>query len=283
MSAMYHEPRAWAEALALLSEHGDGAAVLAGGTAYTLLLRQGLIRPDHVIGLRRLPGATRIDADAHGGLSIGTLSTHTHAIRSETVRGAWPELADALAKVATIRIRDQATIGGSVAHADPASDAPAMLCALGAQAVVVSGPDAVQRRVPLDELIVDTFTTSLASAELIHSLEIPGRTPWTRATYLKYTQRTVDDYATVAVAARAEVVDGVVRDLRVFLAGVGAKPMRATSVERALRGMKADGLADAAALVRDDVDPIDDVRGSAAYKREMARVFTERALRTVTS
>ena len=283
MSAEYHEPRTWAEAIATLTEHGDDAVVLAGGTAYTLLLRQGLIRPGHVVGLRRLPDAARIDADAHGGLSLGTLTTHTHAVRSETVRAAWPELADALAKVATIRIRDQATLGGSLAHADPASDGPAMLCALGAQAVVVAGADAAPRRVPIDELIVDTFTTSLGPAELIHSIEIPGRTPWTRAAYLKYTLRSVDDYATVAVAARAEVEDGRVRDLRVFLAGVGAKPMRATSVEKALRGRKADGLADVAALVRDDVDPIDDVRGSAAYKREMARVFTERALRTVLS
>jgi len=281
VSAEYHEPRTWADAVALLAEHGDDAVVLAGGTAYTLLLRQGLIRPGHVVGLRRLPGATRIDADAHRGLSLGTLTTHTHAVRSDTVRAAWPELADALAKVATIRIRDQATLGGSLAHADPASDAPAMLCALGAQAVVVAGSDAAARRVPVDELIVDTFTTSLGPAELIHSIEVPGRTPRTRATYLKYTLRSVDDYATVAVAARAEVQDGRVRDLRVFLAGVGATPMRASSVEKALRGSKADGLADAAALVRDDVDPIDDVRGSAAYKREMARVFTERALRVV--
>jgi aerobic carbon-monoxide dehydrogenase medium subunit len=280
MSAEYHEPRSWAEAIAILAAHGDDAVVLAGGTAYMLLLRQSLIRPAHVVGLRRLPGATRIDVDAHGGLSIGAMATHTHSLRAETVRGAWPELADALAKVATIRIRDQATVTGSVAHADPASDAPAMLCALGAQAVVVSGPDAAPRRVPVDALLVDLFTTSLAPAELIHSIEIPARTPWTRAVYLKYTSRSVDDYATVSVAARADIVDGAFRDLRIFLAGVGPKPMRASSVENALRGAKADGaFAEAAALVRADIDPIDDVRGSASYKREMSRVWTERALR----
>lgn len=283
MSAAYVEPRTWAEAIATLAAHGDDAVVLAGGTAYTLLLRQGLIRPSVVVGLRRLPGASRIVADAHGGLSIGTMATHTHAVRSEVVQRTWPELADALAKVATIRIRDQATVGGSVAHADPASDAPAMLCALGAQAVVVAGADAAPRRVPVDELIVDTFTTSLAPAELIQSVEVPARSPWTRAVYLKYTPRTVDDYATVSVAARAEVVDGVMRDLRMFLGGVGPRPMRASSVENALRGKKIDGLTDAAALVRSDIDPIDDVRGSAAYKREMARVFTERALRKLIS
>lgn len=279
MSAAYHEPRGWAEALAILEAHGEDAFVLAGGTAYTLLLGQGLIRPGHVVGLRHLPGSTRIDADAHGGLSIGAMTTHTHAIRSESVQTAWPELANALARVATIRIRNQATLGGSVAHADPASDAPVMLCALGAQAVVLSGADATPHRVPVEELLVDTFTTSLAPADLIQSIEIPARSPWTRAAYLKYTLRTVDDYATVSVAARVELVDGVVRDLRVYLGGVGPKPMRASSVEKALRGRTMDVLSEAAALVRSDVDPIDDVRGSAAYKREMARVWTERALR----
>jgi len=281
MSAEYHEPRAWDEAVATLQEHGDDALVLAGGTAYTLLLRQGLIRPGHVIGLRRLPGAARIDADAHGGVSIGAMATHTQALRSEAVREHWPELGAALAKVATIRIRNQATVGGSVAHADPASDAPVMLCALGAQAVVVSGSE--RRRAPVDELFVDTFTTSLAPHELIHSVEIPGRTPWTRAAYLKYTLRSVDDYATVSVAVRAEITDGVVEQLRVFLGGVGATPMRATSTEKALRGRRVEPRAfgDAAALARNDVDPADDVRGSAAYKREMTRVFTERALRSV--
>ena len=279
MSAEYYEPRTWAEALAILEAHGDDAFVLAGGTAYTLLLRQGLIRPGHVVGLRLLPGASRIDADAHGGVSIGAMTTHTHAIRSEQVRTAWPELAGALAKVATIRIRDQATLGGSLAHADPASDAPAMFCALGAQVVVLSGASATPRRVPADELFLDTFTTALAPTELIHSVEVPARSPWTRAVYLKYTLRTVDDYATVSVAARADVVDGGLRDLRLFLGGVGPRPMRASSVEKALDGKTVDGLADASALVRGDIDPIDDIRGSASYKREMARVFTERALR----
>jgi aerobic carbon-monoxide dehydrogenase medium subunit len=280
MSAEYHEPRSWAEATAILAARADDAFVLAGGTAYTLLLRQGLIRPGHVVGLRGLPGAMRIDADAHGGLSIGAMSTHTQTIRSEVARNAWPELAAALAKVATIRIRDQATVCGSVAHADPASDAPAMLCALGAQAVVVSGPAAAPRRVPVDELIVDTFTTSLASGELIHSIELPARSPAARAVYLKYTLRTVDDYATVSVAARADIMNGAFQGLRIFLGGVGPRPMRAVSVEKALRGEKVDGpFSDAAALVRADIEPIDDVRGSAAYKREMARVWTERALR----
>lgn len=280
MSIAYHAPADWRGALDLVERHGDDATLVAGATAFTLLLRQGLIRPAHVIGLRRIAGATDIDADAHGGISIGALATHTAVERSPIVRKNWPELADAVSKVATVRVRNQATLGGSLAHADPASDAPAMLAALAAQAVVVSGPGASPRRIPVDELLVDTFTTTLAPNEIIRAVEVPGRTPATRAVYLKYTLRTVDDYATVSVAARAEVTDGLLDGVRIFLGAVGPRPMRARTVEGAVTGKRVDAAvaAEAAALVADDIDPIDDVRGTAAYKREMARVFTERAL-----
>lgn len=285
MSFEFSEPVVWPEAVARLREHGDEAMVLAGGTAFTLLLRQGLIRPSYVVGLRRIRDAARIDVDAHGGISIGATATHSAVARSSAVRASWPELADAVQKVATVRVRNQATLGGSLAHADPASDAPVMLSALGAQVVVLGGAGAERRRVPVEKLIVDTFTTTLEPTQLIHSVEVPGRGATTRATYLKFTLRSVDDYATVSVGARAEIAGGVFRDLRIFLGAVGARPMRATSVEAALRGRAADvgTFAEAAALVRTDIDPIDDLRGSASYKREMARVWTERALKALAS
>ncbi len=283
MSYEFHDAAGWSEALGLLERHADDVAVLAGSTAFTLLYRQGLLRPAHVVALRHIPDAARIDADAHGGLSIGAMATHSGVVRSAQVARSWPELADAVSKVATVRVRNQATIGGSVAHADPASDAPVMLCALAAQVVVVSGASATKRRVPIDELFVDTFTTSLAPTDLIHSIEVPGRPASARAVYRKFTLRSVDDYATVSVGALADMSGGKVNALRVFLGGVGPTPMRAGSVERALVGGPADAqhFADAAALARDDVDPIDDVRGSASYKREMARVWTERVLRSL--
>ena len=283
MSYQYYEPRDWPEALALLAQRGDEALIVAGGTAFTLLLRQGLIRPAYVVSLWRVKDAAAIKADPHGGLSIGATATHTAVVRSEAVRGSWPELGDAVAKVATLRVRNQATLGGSVAHADPASDAPVMLAALDAQAVVLGGGGA-RRRIPVDELLVDTFTTTLGPTDVIHSLEVRARRPTTRAVYLKYTLRSADDYATVSVGARAEVTDGAMRDPRIFLGAVGHRPMRASSVERALGTGRVDAVAigDAAPLVRDDIDPIDDIRGSAAYKREIARVLTARALRLLT-
>ena len=278
MSITNHAPASWDEARALLAEHGEDASVVAGGTAFVLLLRQGLIRPGHAIGLRRVGDASRIDVDGHGGISIGAMATHTSVERSDAIRRTWPELADAVGKVATVRVRNQATLGGSLAHADPASDAPVMLAALAAQALVVGDDGA--HRIPVDELLVDTFTTSLLPTEIIRAVEVPARTPSTHAVYLKYTLRTVDDYATVSVAARADMNEGRFDALRVFLGGVGPRPMRAVSVDRALTGQAADPnlISDAVPLVDDDIDPIDDVRGSAAYKREMARVFTRRAL-----
>ncbi len=283
MSIAYHEPVTWQDALALLDRHGEDATVLAGGTAFTVLMRQGLIRPGHVVALRRIAGTSRIDVDAHGGVSIGALATHSAVQRSDGIAKTWPELAAAVKKVATVRVRNQATLGGSVAHADPASDAPVMLCALAAQVVVVSGEDAARRRVPIDLLFADTFTTTLAPGEVIHSIEVPGRRAGAAAVYRKFTLRSVDDYACVSVGAQADVTRGVFEGLRVFLGGVGATPIRARSVEQALAGVRAEAraIADAAALARDDVDPQNDSRGSAAYKREMARVWTERALRAL--
>lgn len=283
MSFEYHEPATRDEALELLARYGDDAMVLAGGTAFVLLLRQGLIRPGHVVALRRLPDAAAIARADGGALRIGAMATHRAVETSKTVRAAWPELADAVGKVATIRIRNQATLGGSLAHADPASDAPVMLAALGADALVAGPPGGTPSRVPVEDLLVDTFTTSLAPGHLLDAIEVPARRPGTRAVYLKFTPNTRDDYATVAVAATARIEGGTWGDLRIVLGAAGPKPMRARHVEDALRGQRADAarVGEAAALVEGDVDPMDDVRGSAAYKRDMARVWTERALRSL--
>jgi carbon-monoxide dehydrogenase medium subunit len=190
-----------------------------------------------------------------------------------------PALRDAFASVATVRIRNQATVGGNLAHADPAQDPPPMLVALEAS-VVVRSPRG-ERSLPVGELAVDHFTTSLAHDEVITAVVLPPLEPGTRETYLKFLPRTADDYATVSVAATLRFADdGTVADVRIALGAVGPTPIRARKAEDALRGERAERkrIGEAAALVRDEVAPLDDLRGSAAYKREMARVFTGRAL-----
>ena len=283
MTYDYHEPETVAAALDLLARYGEDAHFVAGATAFTLLWRQGLLRPGHVIGLRRIAALGGITS-AGGALAIGATVTHRAIERSAEVAGYCPALTRTFASVATVRVRNQATLGGNLAHADPAQDPPPMLIALGAEVVAKSA--AGERTIPLDELFVDVFTTSLRADEILTSVRCPALAKGTRATYLKFLPRTADDYATVSVAATLRFAeDRRVAGVRVALGGCGPTPLRARSVEAALQGAWPDPrrIADAAARIDADIAPFDDVRGSAAYKRDMARVWTERALTELVS
>ena len=281
MTFDYHEPRSLTEALELLDRYGDDAHLIAGGTATVLLIRQGLLRPGHVIGLRAIEELRGITRTADGGLRIGAMATHRAVERSSEARMYSPALTDAFASVATVRIRNQATVGGNLAHADPAQDPPPMLSALNATVSVRSSRG--ERALPIDELAVDHFTTSLAHDEVITAVILPPIEAGSRETYLKFLPKTADDYATVSVAATLRFAsDGTIAETRIVLGAVGATPIRARRVEGALRGQPRSSVRDAVALVSEEIDPIDDLRGSAAYKREMARVWTGRALAQVT-
>jgi carbon-monoxide dehydrogenase medium subunit len=274
----YHESESVAEALEMLARYGEDAHLVAGATAFTLLWRQGLLRPGHVIGLRRIASLGGITSMG-GGLVVGAVETHRAIERSPDVARYCPALTRTFALVATVRVRNQATLGGNLAHADPAQDPPPMLMALGASVVAASATG--ERTIPVDELFVDVFTTSLRPDEILTSVRFPALAPGTRATYLKFLPQTADDYATVSVAAALRLAeDGTVADVRVALGACGPTPVRARSVEAALKGARLDArrIADAAANVTADIEPFDDVRGSAAYKRDMARVWTERAI-----
>jgi carbon-monoxide dehydrogenase medium subunit len=276
----YHAPTSLAETFELLARYGEDAHLMAGGTALVLLLQQGLVQPGHVIGLRDVAelqgGAHRLD---NGGLQIGALTTHREAERAAAVQAYCPALADTFSRVATVRIRNQATVGGNLAHADPAQDPPPMLIALGGSAVVASA--AGSRPIPLDEFFVDYFETALQRGEVLVACELPPLHAGTGVTYKKFLPRTQDDYATVSVAAALRLGDDArCEEVRIALGAAATTPVRARRVEDALRGqhLTPQLIKDAAALVRDEVDPLDDLRGSAGYKREMARVWTQRAL-----
>lgn len=278
MTYDYHEPESVGEALDLLARHGEDAHLVAGATAFTLLWRQGLLRPGHVIGLRRIASLGGITSSGDG-LLIGATVTHRAIERSADVARYCRAITRTFASVATVRVRNQATLGGNLAHADPAQDPPPMLMALGAEVVAASA--AGERVIPIDALFVDVFTTSLQAGEILTSVRFPALAPGTRATYLKFLPQTADDYATVSVAAMLRVdEDGNVADVRVALGACGPTPVRARSVESALAGSRPDArrIAEAAASVTADIEPFDDVRGSADYKRDMARVWTQRAL-----
>jgi aerobic carbon-monoxide dehydrogenase medium subunit len=274
----YHESESVAEALEMLTRYGEDAHLVAGATAFTLLWRQGLLRPGHVIGLRHIAQLGGITS-AGGGLVIGATVTHRAIERSADVARYCPAITRTFASVATVRVRNQATLGGNLAHADPAQDPPPILMALGANVVATSVTG--DRTIPIDELFVDVFTTSLRADEILTSVRFPALATGMRATYLKFLPQTADDYATVSVAAALRLAeDGTVADVRIALGACGPTPVRARSVETALKGARPDArrIADAASRVDADIEPFDDVRGSSAYKRDMARVWTERAL-----
>jgi aerobic carbon-monoxide dehydrogenase medium subunit len=280
----YHAPTSLAETFDLLAQYGEDAHLMAGGTALVLLLQQGLVQPGHVIGLKQVAELNGIRRRDDGGLEIRALSTHRQAETSADVKAYCPALASNFSRVATIRIRNQGTVGGNLAHADPAQDPPPMLIALGGDAVVAGKGG--QRRMPLDEFFVDYFETALKPGEVLLSVDLPPLPAGTRVTYKKFLPRTQDDYATVSVAAALRVgPDNRCEDVRVALGAAATTPVHARNVEAALRGERLDDqkITEAAALVRDEVDPLDDLRGSAGYKREMARVWTQRALQELLS
>jgi carbon-monoxide dehydrogenase medium subunit len=271
-----------AEAIDLLDRHGTDAHLLAGGTALILMMKQDLVQPEVLVGIRGIAELEGIRRLPDGGIEIGALTPHRQAERSEVVNRYSPVLAEAFGHVATVRIRNQATVGGNIAHADPAQDPPPMLMALGASALVTSREG--EREISLDEFFLDYYETALNENEVLRAIRLPALPASSQQRYVKFLPRTQDDYATVAVAASVDVAaDGSWRDLRVALGAAAPTPLRATAVEDALRGQRPSGaqIDDAAELVLDVVDPIDDVRGSADYKRDMARVWVARTLRDI--
>jgi aerobic carbon-monoxide dehydrogenase medium subunit len=275
----YRRPETLEEAIDLLTEHGDDAGPLAGGTALVLLMRQGLVRPEVVVGLDGISELGGISATDEG-VRIGATVTHRQAETSPVVAEASPLLVRTLSHVATIRIRNAGTVGGNLAHADPNQDPPVTLIAHGAT-VSLTGPGGV-RSMPVEEFFVDYYETARQPSELLTAIDVPRLPENTGISFLKFLPRSADDYATVSVAATVRLDERRERcaEARVALGSVAGVPIRAHAVERALAGQAPteDAIREAASQVRNEVDPIPDARGSAEYKREMAEVFVRRAL-----
>jgi carbon-monoxide dehydrogenase medium subunit len=276
ISFTYLEPMDLDEALATLTCYGDEAKVIAGGTGLVNLMKQRLVQPTYLIGLRRLAGLSGVDYD--GALRIGALCTHRTIETSSLVRDHASLLTDAFQRVASVRIRALATIGGALAHADPNQDTPPALMALDARVQLRS--QRRTREVSVDEFFTGYYETVMEPDELITTVVVPPQPAHSGVAFLKFLPQTHDDYATVAVAARITLDGDCIGDARVALGAAAATPVRARAVENALRGQTITPatLRAAAALAASEVDPLSDFRGSAAYKRDMAVVFVQRAL-----
>ena len=275
----YRTPKNLKEVHATLKEFGGDAKLLAGGTALVIMMKQRLVRPSCLVALRSVRGLNGIEVK-DGGLSIGGLATHREVESSSLVRRRLPMLAETFHHVATIRIRNLATVGGGLAHADPNQDPPPSLIALGATVKATSASGS--RVIPLDEFFKDYYETVLNPDEIITELFVPKVAPNTGAAYIKFLPRTADDYATVSAAAvlTLDKTHKTIVDVRIALGSVGVTPIRATAAEAVLRGqpLKAEAFAEAGEKAKGAVDPLSDFRGSAAYKKDMAAVFVRRAL-----
>lgn len=274
----YSAPESLAGAIAELQAAGEDGKAIAGGTALVIMMMQRLVRPSRLVSLRRIPGLDRIEAE-DGRIRIGPLATHRDVETSALVRERLPVLAETFRQVATIRVRNIATVGGSLAHADPNQDPPVTLVALGAR-VRIAGPDG-ERELPLDQFFVDYYQTALQPAELVVGVDVPLPARGSGSAFLKFLPRTADDYATVAVAATVTLApDGVCREARIGLGALGSTPLRAHEAEAILQRERLSDplLAAVGEAAQRIVDPVHDQRGSAEYKREMARVFVRRAV-----
>ena len=277
----YLEPADLAEVLEALARYGDEAKVIAGGTGLVNLMKQRLVQPTYLIGLRRLTGLKGVRYN--GALRIGALCTHRIIETSGLIHTHMPLLTETFRQVASIRIRSMATLGGTLAHADPNQDPPPALMVLDARICLRSQQRSCE--ISVHELFTGYYETILEPDDLITEVIIPQLPANTGTAFVKFLPQTQDDYATVAAAARVTLDGNHITEARLAVGAVAATPLRITAVEEALRGQAptSEVLHDAAALVADAVDPTTDFRGSAEYKRDMAVVFVRRALERATA
>lgn len=266
------------EACELLAEYPDSRAI-AGGTALMVVMKEGVFAPDRLVNLRDLAEEHAYVREDGDRITIGALTTMRDVERSPVIAEALPVVVDCLREIAGVRVRNSATLGGHLAHADVHLDLPPVLAGYGAEVVISDGQ--TERSLPIEAFMRGYYETALAPDELITAVTVPVPPAGTRGTYRKHRYYSAVDWPCVGVAAFAEWTPDGVEDVRVLLNSVGSRPvLRLDGVEDALDGsLSDDGIAAVGRLAADQATPIGDLRGSAAYKERMARVFTERALR----
>ncbi|MGE3840878.1 MAG: xanthine dehydrogenase family protein subunit M [Vicinamibacterales bacterium] len=272
----YFAPTTVEEVLDLLARHGDDAKILAGGQSLVPMMKLRIASPRYVIDLNRVQGLGAISRDGDV-LIFGALARHAEIGSHPIVCEQLPLMADAARLTADVQVRNRGTIGGSLAHADPAGDWPTALLALDAD-VVVRGP-AGSRAVALSGFIQDAYTTDLAADEIVVAARVPVPGPSSGGAYAKFEKR-AGDFAVASVAVQVELADrDQCRRAAISLGAVGVTPVRATEAERALVGVRCDTslVERARALVEEQIEPFADTRGSTEYKRHLAGVLFQRA------
>jgi aerobic carbon-monoxide dehydrogenase medium subunit len=274
----YFAPTTLEEAFDILERFGDEAKVIAGGQSLIPMMKLRFAAPQAIVDINGIDGLDRIDQD-NGALWIGALVRHRECERSSVLKANFGALADAAPQISDPIVRNLGTVGGSLAHADPQGDWGAVMLAVGAKAEVRSRSGT--HTVPLAGFFKGPFTTALEANEILIGVYVPDPGATSGGTYLKL-ERKVGDYATVGVAVQVSLANGTVERAGIGLTAVGPTNLKATAAEESLAGAELtdDAIAEAARLAAEAAQPHDDVRGSAEYKRNVVRVFTERGLRT---
>ena len=267
----YRAPESLEEAIRELQENGEDAKLLAGGHSLIPLMKLRLAAPSLLVDLRKIPGLHSVQRE-NGHWRIGAMTPHA-ALEHAPELGIVSEVA---ATIADPQVRNRGTIGGSLAHGDPASDLPAVMLITEAE-VTLQGPDG-QRSVAAADLFLDYLTTAVSEHEVLTEIRIPALEGYGHS-YQKFNRRS-EDWAMVGVCAVVKATDGTCEDVRVGFTNMGSKPLRVTGVEEALRGksLSAENIAAAAELAAEGTNPPADLNASQDYKRDLARVMTRRAL-----
>lgn len=273
----YLRPNTIPEAISLLQQYGQEAKILSGGQSLIPMMKLRLARPSYLVDINRIKGLSYVKEEG-GFLKIGGLTRESELEASPIIQLKYPIILDTAHVIADPQVRNLATVGGNLAHGDPANDHPATMLALGAQ-VVATGPRG-ERTIPIEEFFVSLFSTALQPTEILTEIRIPAAAAHTGGGYVKL-ERKVGDFATAAVAAHLALNNqGIVQKAGIGLTNVGPKPIKARKAEDFLRGKKADAaaIAQAAQLAADEAQPSSDLRGPAEYKKGLVKELAKRAL-----
>ena len=276
----YLEAHTARQAITMLQRHGDQAMIVAGSTDFLVRWRMGAWKPQYVVNIQHIPGLQRISYTARNGLRLGSLVTVQTLETHPVVRQRYPALAAGATSFAGVQLRNLATVGGNVCNASPAGDTLPALLAFDAQCRIV-GPDG-EREIPLEQFFLGPGRTVLKTGEILTELRLPPPLPNSGSLFIKHSPRGAMDISTVGVASVVSLEDRgrACREVRIALGSVAPTPIRATSAEDILRSqtITQELIAAAAQEAQDRVTPIDDVRGSASYRKAITGVLTQRTL-----
>ena len=272
----YHRANSVDDAVQLLRKHGADAKLLAGGHSLIPLLKFRLAQPAHLIDISRIRDLSGI-REENDAIVIGALTTHQQIETSELLKSKCPVLVETAEHIGDVQVRNKGTLGGSAAHADPASDYPAALFALEVE-FVMQGPNG-RRTLSVDDFFVGMLTSALGPDEILTHIRIPVQPPDTGASYQKFAQK-ASGFAICGVAALITHANGKCTRARIGITGVAQKAYRATAVEQAIEGraLSNEEIAAAASKAAENVEALGDIHASAEYRKDLARIYTRRAI-----